>query len=70
MADAAQVPQFIRLPLPSHRCAVTGLSRTSLVELVMAKKVRAAKLCKPGSKRGITLINRKSLLDYLSSLSS
>lgn len=67
--DASQVPpEFCRLPRPLTRCPLTGLSRTSLVELIDAGKVRAVRLRKKGAARGITLVNRQSLLDYLHSL--
>jgi len=62
------VPEFCRLPRPKTRCAITGLSRTSLVELIDAGKVRAVRLRKKGAARGITLVNRQSLLDYLHGL--
>jgi len=61
-------PEFCRLPRPNARCPITGLSRTSLVELVDARKIRAVRLRKKGAARGITLINRQSLIDYLHSL--
>jgi hypothetical protein len=61
-------PEFCRLPRPKTRCTITGLSRTSLVELIDAGKVRAVRLRKKGAARGVTLINRQSLLDYLHSL--
>jgi hypothetical protein len=67
--DAQQLtPEFCRLPRPKTRCPLTGLSRTSLVELIDAGKVRAVRLRKKGAARGITLINRQSLLDHLHSL--
>ena len=65
---APPVPEFCRLPRPKTRCPLTGLSRTSLVELIDAGKIRAVRLRKKGAARGITLINRQSLLDYLHSL--
>ena len=61
-------PEFCRLPRPKTRCPITGLSRTSLVELIDAGKVRAVRLRKKGAARGITLINRQSLLAYLHDL--
>ena len=61
-------PEFTRYPRPGTRCPLTGLSRTSLVELVDAGKVRAVRLRKKGAARGVTLINRQSLLEYLHSL--
>jgi hypothetical protein len=71
VADAPQVPpEFTRLPRPKTRCQITGLSRSSLNDLISAGKIRAVKLRKRGAARGITLINRQSLLDYLHSLES
>jgi hypothetical protein len=61
-------PEFCRLPRPKTRCPITGLSRTSLIELVDEGKVRAVRLRKKGAARGVTLINRQSLLDYLHGL--
>jgi hypothetical protein len=58
-------PEFIRLPKARGRCPFTGLSRTSLVELVDKGAVKAVKLRKRGSLRGITLLHRESLLGYL-----
>jgi hypothetical protein len=60
-------PEFIRLPRPKGRCPVSGLSRTTLAELVDSGAVKAAKLRKKGSLRAITLIHRESLLSYLRS---
>ena len=60
-------PEFIRLPKPKDRCRLTGLSRTTLAELVESGAVKAAKLRKRGSQRAITLIQRASLLEYLRS---
>ena len=57
--------EFIRLPAPGTRCCLTGLSRTSLNELVESGAVLSVTLRKPGAKRGIKLINRAALLDYL-----
>jgi len=62
-------PEFVRLPKSGSRCSLTGLSRTSLVELVDSGAVKATKLRKKGSQRGITLIHRESLLAYLYSQS-
>ena len=60
-------PEFIRYPKPKDRCPLTGLSRTTLAELVDRGAVKAAKLRKKGSQRSITLIHRESLLEYLRS---
>jgi hypothetical protein len=61
-------PEFHRLPPPRGRCQLTGLSRTTICELIAERKVRAKKLRKPGAIRGITLVDTQSLIDYLNSL--
>jgi len=69
VSDAPQIaPEFVRLPRPKTRCAITGLSRSSLNDLIAEGKIRAVKLRKRGAARGITLINRRSLLDFLHGL--
>src|SRR5262245_29317821 len=60
-------PEFIRYPKPKDRCPLTGLSRTTLAELVDSGTVKAAKIRKKGSQRAITLVHRESLLQYLRS---
>jgi len=64
LRDAA----YLRLPRAKERCPVSQLSRTTLCELIAEGKVKAVKLRKRGALRGITLINRQSLLDYLHGL--
>ena len=64
-ATSIKEAEFLRLPPPKGRCPLTGLSRTSLVELIEAGKIKAVRLRKRGALRGITLINKQSLLDYL-----
>lgn len=60
--------EFLRLPAPRARCRLTGLSRTTLCELIESKVIRAVKVRKPGAQRGVVLINRASLLGYLAKL--
>lgn len=64
MSDA----EWIRLPSPRTRCRLTGFSRTGLNELIDSKVIRAIKVRKPGAQRGVVLINRASLLQYLAKL--
>lgn len=59
---------WIRLPKPGTRCTVSGLSRTSLNDLIAEGKIAAKHLKKRGALRGIVLIDRKSLIDYINSL--
>lgn len=68
-------PEWIRLPAPGHRCRHTGLSRSSLNELVLPAAtndwkppVKSVVLRKRGAIRGIRLIGYDSLMDYLATL--
>lgn len=65
-------PEWIRLPKPKERCCYTGLSRTSLVEILDEKDpktgeslVKQYRKERAGKQRRIRLIHRRSLLDYL-----
>jgi hypothetical protein len=60
--------EFCRLPRPRTRCPITNLSRTTLEERIRAGEIRAKTLRKPGSTRGITLIETRSLLDFVNAL--
>lgn len=62
------LPEFLRLPRPRARCPVTGLSRTTLEELIREGFIPAKKLRRPGRTRCITLIPRRQLIDYVLSL--
>lgn len=58
--------RFIRLPKTGERCPVSGLSRSSLSELIASGSVVSKSIkAKPGAKRGIRLIDRESLVRYL-----
>lgn len=77
-ADSTSVPplaEYLRLPPPVQRCPLTGLSRSTLNELILPCEgngyrppVRSILLKKRHATRGIRLIHRESLLDYLNSL--
>ena len=60
---------WLRLPKPGQRCAITGLSRATLNELILGPDapVRSAVIRKRGNIRGIRLISRSSLTDYIES---
>lgn len=66
--ENARYAEFTRLPHPGQRCKISGLSRTTLCELIESGNVKAKKLRKRGSLRGITLIVTDSLLAYLHGL--
>lgn len=67
--------EYCRLPAPGQRDPRTGLSRTTLSELVLPcsangfkPPVRSVLLKKRGATRGIRLIHIPGLLEYLSCL--
>jgi hypothetical protein len=60
--------EFCRYPRPRTRCPITNLSRTTLEEQVRAGNIRAKKLRKAGSTRGITLIEVASLREFVANL--
>ncbi len=60
--------EFLRLPQPRTRCPISSLSRTTLEELIRDGAIPAKKLRRRGSVRGITLIPKAALVDYLSGL--
>ncbi len=69
------VPEFIRLPPPGSRCPWTGLSRSTLNELILATEangfkppVRSHVLRKHGAKTGVRLVVFSSLLSVLHGL--
>ena len=64
LADA----EFIRLPRPRERCPLSGLSRTTLVELLDAGKIKGLTIRRPGTTRGIRLVVKASLLSHLYNL--
>lgn len=66
---------WIRLPRARTRCQVCGLSRSTLAELVRPCErngyrppVEARMLRRKGSSRGVLLINRAALLEFLNEL--
>lgn len=68
-------PAFIRFPKPGRRCPVTGLSRSSLYQLVLPSEangynppVRSAVIKNRCAARGVRLVSVPSLLGYLNSL--
>lgn len=65
---AVPLAEFMRLPAPGKRCAVCGLSRTSLNEAEARGDIVAITVRKPGARRGIKLIRTASLLAWLNRL--
>ena len=60
--------EWLRLPAPRARCRLTSMSRTTLNEAIERRDIRAITVRQPGATRGIKLINRASLLAWLSKL--
>ncbi|MEI6392949.1 MAG: hypothetical protein WCT12_17825 [Verrucomicrobiota bacterium] len=60
-------PTFVRLPRPGQRDLSTGLSRTAIYSLLAAGKVRSVSMRQKGVKRGIRLIDFKSLIAAINS---
>jgi len=65
-------PEFIRLPKAGEVCPVTGLPRSTLVDLLKraGKAVPVRHLRRPGAVNGIMLIPRQHLINYIHSLPS
>lgn len=64
-------PEFLRLPKAGEKCPVTGLPRTSLIELLQRagkNKVPVRHLRNKGAATGIALIPRQALVDYINTL--
>lgn len=61
---------WLRLPLPGHRCPLSGLPRTGVIDLIERSqgKIRVARLHRPGARRGVILIEKSSLLSFIDSL--
>ncbi|MBI5767886.1 MAG: hypothetical protein HZA93_08825 [Verrucomicrobia bacterium] len=73
--ERAGEPVWLRLPKSGTRCPVTGLTRSTLNELVLASRqngyrppVVSVVVKKRHAIRGIRLISRDSLIAYLASL--
>ena len=70
-------PEYVRLPKPGSRCPYTGLSRGTLNELVLPcdsndrkPPVHSVVLKKRNAIRGIRLVNYRSLMEYLETLTN
>lgn len=57
--------EFLSLPRPRERCRYSGLSRTTLVELLNRGDIRGVTIRRAGATRGKRLLIKKSLSDYL-----
>lgn len=68
--DSANISdaEWLRLPQPGTRCRLSGLSRSTLNERIDAGDIRAVTIRQSGARRGIKLLNRRSVLAYLAKL--
>jgi hypothetical protein len=66
LPEHVKTEEWCRMPKPGQR--LFGLSRTTLLELSSARKIRSVSIKKPGAVRGIRLIFMPSLLEYWASL--
>lgn len=57
--------ETFRLPKPSARCLLSGLSRTTILEHGEAGDFKLIRLRKRGSRRGIVLVGTASFLKWL-----
>jgi hypothetical protein len=65
--------EFIRLPRSGERCPVSGLSRSAMINLVVPNVANGGKAVvkskvlksKPGNLKGVRLIQKESLLQFL-----
>ena len=57
--------ETFRLPKPSARCPLSGLSRTTILQHGEAGDFKLIRLRKRGSQRGIVLVDTKSFLAWL-----
>jgi hypothetical protein len=64
LADA----EWLRPPAPRGRCRLTGLSRSTLIQLGERGLIKLIRLRKPGARKGVVLIQKESLLAYLRSV--
>jgi hypothetical protein len=59
-------PTFVRLPRPGQRELFSGLTRSTLFNLIKTGRVKSHSLKMPGCSRGIRLIDFKSLCEAIS----
>ena len=60
--------EWLRLPRVGCRCKLTGMSRSSILELGNRGLITIKRIRKPGATRGIVLVSKYSLLNFIESL--
>jgi hypothetical protein len=63
-------PRFVRLPKPGTLCPFTGLSRTQIYLLCKSGKIKSHSLKRPGTCRGVRLIDYQSLVAAIEEFAS
>ena len=57
--------RFTRIPKPGETCKITGLSRSSVINILATGRVRTHSIQLPGKSRGSRLIDVQSLMDFI-----
>lgn len=60
-------PAFLRLPRSGSLCWFSGLSRSQMWLLVKSGCIRSHSLKRPGTRRGVRLVDVPSLVEWLRS---
>ena len=63
-------PRFVRLPTPGSHCPFTGLSRTQIYLMCKFGKIKSHSLKRPGTCRGVRLIDYQSLVAAIEEFAS
>lgn len=66
-ALSGQVPEFCKLPSPRERCPLTGASRSWILDMEAAGRVKIVRVRQPGKMRGACFVYVPSLLALLRS---
>lgn len=64
-ALAGQLPEFCKLPSPRERCPLTGASRSWILDMEKAGRVKVVRVRQPGKMRGACFVYVPSLLALL-----
>jgi hypothetical protein len=67
-ASSISEASWISLPRPRERCRLSGLSRTTLCEMLARGDIQGITVRRPGAVRGKRLIFKQSLADFLKGL--
>jgi hypothetical protein len=62
---SGQLPEFSKLPSPRERCPLTGASRSWILDMEQAGRVKIVRIRQPGKMRGACFIYVPSLMALL-----